>query len=223
MKYCRIVVGLAALMLSGCFDMKQDFEFRGDGTAKITVRLAIDAALIAMSQGGKEPFCGGGLLQQAEKDGVTGSVQQTTEGGDVVCLITVEGKSDTLITAMASGTLMPDDNKDVKERLGYSLTRNGDHYVFLVSIPPIGQKDDPAAQGVKEMFRAAMAGRSLSWSVTAPTILETTGTRSADNKVATFSVPLVEAFFSNTTKTYEFRTVFATEEPGFMGWVKSFF
>lgn len=224
MRFGGILVGLSALMLSGCFDMKQDFEFRGDGTAKATIRMAVDAKLIAMADGdSKEPFCSDGMLQKVEKDGMKSSAQRTTEGGDVVCIITLDGKTDALVAAMASGELMPgDDNAEAQQKMGISLTREGDRHVLLISAPPMGKEEDPSTAGMQQMFLAAMAGRSLAWTVSAPEIVETTGTRSDDGTVASFSIPLAEAF-SNTTKTYEFRTVFVTEEPGFMGWLKSFF
>lgn len=224
MKIGRILVGLCALVLSGCFDMKQDFEFRTDGTAKATVRLAIDAALIGMAGGGsKEQFCGGAELRDLEKDGLRGSAEQSTEGGDVLCLLTLEGATEKLVAAMADGKLMPaDEDGDISKKMGISLTHDGDRYVLLISVPPMGKEDDASNSSMRQMLLVAMAGRSLSWSVTAPKIVETTGVRSNDGTEATFSIPLAEAF-ANTTKTYEFRTIFSTTEPGFLDWLKSFF
>lgn len=227
MKSGGILVGLCALVLSGCFDMKQDFEFRTDGTAKATVRLAIDAALIGMADGDNgddmEQLCGGAELRNLEKDGLRGSAEQTTEGGDVVCLLTLEGATDKLVAAMADGKLLPaDEEEDLSGKMGISLARDGDRYVLLISVPPMSKEDDASNSGIQQMLLVAMAGRSLSWSVTAPKIVETTGVRSNDGTEATFSIPLAEAF-ANTTKTYEFRTVFSTAEPGFLDWLKSFF
>lgn len=204
--------------------MEQDFEFRSDGTAKATVRLAIDATLIGMAGGeNKEQFCGGQELRDLEKDGLRGSAEQSTEGGNVVCLITLEGATDKLVAAMADGKFMSDDEEeDLSKKMGISLTRGGDDYVLLISVPPMGKAEDSSNNAMQQMFLAAMGGRSLSWSVKAPRIIETTGVRSNDGTEAAFSIPLAEAF-ANTTKTYEFRTVFSAAEPGFLDWLKSFF
>lgn len=214
----------AALMLCGCFEIQQNFEFADDGTVKVAMRLGLDASLVSMieSADDSEPFCGEETVEQAEKSGIKATTQRSTEGSNVICSFEFEGPAKTVLETLNSGELIPGEKPEDGPQMNVELTRENDNLVFLVSIPPFGSEeaDDPMAQGMEKMFLASMAGRTLSWSITAPKIVKTTGTLSADENTASYSVPLTEAF-TNKSKTYEFRTVFQVANPESFEWVES--
>ncbi len=221
----KVLAALAAsLMLCGCFDIQQNFRFADDGTVKVAMRLGLDASLVNMmeSDEGSEPFCSDESVGQAEESGIRITANRSTEGSNVICAFEVEGPAATVLEQLNSGDLIPGEKPEDGPQMSVKLTRENDDLVFLVSIPPFGSEeaDDPMAEGMEKMFLASMAGRMLSWSITAPKIVETTGTLSADKQTASFAIPLAEAF-KNKSKAYEFRTVFQVSNPDSFSWVES--
>jgi hypothetical protein len=58
-------------------------------------------------------------------------------------------------------------------------------------------------------MQAMLAGRTLSWSVTVPKVLETNGQVASDGKTVTWSVPLASAY----KEKQSFHVVFKAERP----------
>lgn len=209
----------AALLTAGCFEMKQDFRFNTDGTADVTFRIAIDAALMALAnqQGGNGNFCS---EANVTREGVVGTAKASTEGGDMVCTLTISGPIEKVIDAALNAKL----NDRAKEQQGISLTKDGETYALAIELPAIGDEpdtDNPMAKSMQAMMLAKMSGRTLSWSVMAPKIIETTGTLSDDGKVATYSRPVADAFTSKEPTRFSVR--FSLRSPGFFDWIWSLF
>ena len=208
----------ACLLASGCFDMKQDFRFNSDETAEVTFRIAIDAALIALAQQGTEkPFCTDEMIA---RDGITGTAKSTTEGADVVCTLTISGPIAKVVDAASNAKL----NENAKGKQAIALTRDGEAYVLQIDLPPPDDgkaADNPMAKTMQAMMLAKMSGKTLAWTVTAPSIIETSGTLSDDGRVASYSRPLAEAFTSREPTRFSVR--FSLKEPGLTGWIRSMF
>lgn len=210
------IVGCFAL--TGCFDLKQDFRFNADKTADVEFRIAMDAALLALAEKNPEkPFCSNDMI---EKDGITGTATATTEGGDSVCTVVMSGTIDSVVEALADANLSED-----AEQQGIVLSRSGDNYTLLIEVPalqkPNTTDDNPMAETMHAMMLAKMSGRALSWSVTAPSIVDTNGRLSDDGTTASYSRPLAEAFTSN--EPTRFNVTFSLEQPGYLDRLKALF
>ncbi|MDX8465715.1 hypothetical protein RFM26_08470 [Mesorhizobium sp. VK23B] len=214
----RAVCLVGCLLLVGCFDMRQDLEFRSDGTATAKMRIAVDAALLAMAKQSESKWCDASKLSSSS--GVAGTAEQSTEGGDEVCSLTFSGKIDDLIAALSKASF-----GDGKKQ-GVQLNRLGENYEFVVDFPSFksagSQANDPMAKGMQALLLAKMSGRSLAWTVTAPRIIETSGKISDDGRTATYSRPLASAFSSDDPTI--FRAVVSLEPPGmferFLSWFR---
>jgi hypothetical protein len=207
------VVGLA---LSGCFEAGQDFTFKEDGTAIVETRLAIEASMIAMIEiGDGYRFCSDELSAASER-GLLASQARSTEGTKIVCTMSIEGPTDTLVAYLDEGGFLPIPD-DGKEKIRLKLAEVDGRHELVISIPPVSsdEPEDEVARNVQQMVMASMAGVVLSWSVTAPKIVESTGTILEDGTRAEFSFRFADAFADKDTAT-EFRTVFTTKKPGFL-------
>lgn len=215
------------LALSGCFDMSQDFTFTEDGSASVNMVLRVDAALLALSenQGDQvaQRFCDDGMIDTSDEPGVEATAVRTTDRGDVVCTISIRGETERLVAFMENPREMFDANPESGGmNMHLSLTQEGEAYTFALSVPPMERKDEednPMAASMEQFLLAAMSGRSLEWSVTAPRIIQTSGTLSDDGRTASYSIPLATAF-SNKTETFEFDATFSTAGSGIMDRVR---
>ncbi len=216
----RMALALAGCLLTaGCFEMKQDFRFNADETVDVTFRIGIDAALMALAnQNADKPFCSDEMVQ---KDGITGTAKSTTEGGDMVCTITMSGPIDAIVKAASETSL----NENAEQKQTISLAKERDTYALDIELPPMQKdnaaEDNPMAQSMQAMMLAKMSGRTIAWTVTAPQIIETSGSISEDGTTASYSRPLAEAFTSK--EPTRFSVKFSLEQPGFFGWVKNWF
>jgi hypothetical protein len=208
----------ACLVTAGCFEMKQDIKFNSDGTVDATVRIAIDAALVAMGNRSDNSFC---MNDLGKNDGITGTSTATTEGGDMICTITISGPMDRVVEVLSETTL----NEKSEQTQGFSLSRDGDAYIVHIELPPPDQTaeegDSQMAKAMQAMMLAKMSGRALAWTVTAPEIIETSGKISDDGTVATYSRPVADAFTS--TEPTRFEVKFSLREKGFLRRVKALF
>ncbi|WP_027051586.1 hypothetical protein [Mesorhizobium erdmanii] len=201
---------IGCLLVAGCFDLKQDLAFRRDGTATANVRIAVDATALAMAKDVNSNWCSSEKLLSSKA--ITGTAERTTEGGDEVCTVSFSGKTDDLLAAISNANIGGD------KRQGVQLNRVGENYEFIVSFPslkPTGKyADDPMAQGLQTLILAKMSGRHIAWTVTAPRIVETSGTISDDGRTASYSRPLASVLSSDQPTT--FRAVFSLEPPGML-------
>lgn len=208
------------LAVSGCFDMKQDYVFNADKTAEITFRIGIDAALMALAnQDSESPFCPNDLAA-SHKEGVTGSATSSTEGGDLVCTIKMAGPIDKIVEALAY--MRTNENRQQQIIV---LKQEGSVYALTLELPPMQKPEEsqnnPMGEMMNAMLLAKMSGRTLSWSVTAPSIIESNGTISDDRTAAAYSRPVADAFIS--PEPTRFTVTFSLGHPGLWGWVKSMF
>jgi hypothetical protein len=205
----RVAVALiTCLLVAGCFDIKQDLKFRSDGTATANIRIAVDASLLAMAKRSDSKWCSSDKLLSAS--GIVGNAEQTTAGGDEICSLSFSGRTDDFIAALSNASV----GGDKKQRV--ELNRVGEDYEFVVNFPSLKptnkHADDPMVQGFKTILLANMSGKSIAWTVTAPRIIESSGTISEDGRTATYSRPLASALSSDKPTT--FRVVFSLEAPG---------
>lgn len=208
----------ACMSLSGCFDMEQNFKFNADRSAEMSLKLAVDASLVAlMSQNGNTPFCSQDMFARDQLNAV---VTSTTEGSDVVCSIVLTGDMD----AIANFTKQTRNASNASIQIETGLVQNGDQYTLSITIPPAdslrGGKE-PMAEAMNAMMLARMSGRVISWSVTAPKIVATNGRVSDDNKVASYSRPLADIYTNRETTRFD--TTFELAEPGLWDSFMSFF
>jgi len=198
------VVGVVPL-LAGCLDMNQDLAFTADGQATMQMRMAMDASILALAaeEDGTVNFCDTDDMTDIPQD-VTVDVERSTEGDNEVCVVTASGPIESLAAALNEGGLGTG-NDEADQSGQITLTDEGDGvYVFNVAIDAgeaLGAGEDagdPDAQAMQEammqMALAYTAGRTLSWSVTAPRIVHTTGELSADGRTATYSLALSDLF-----------------------------
>lgn len=209
---------IGCLLVSGCFDLEQDLAFRRDGTATANVRIAVDAKALAMAKDVNSKWCSSEKLLSSK--GITGTAERTTEGRDEVCTVSFSGSMDDLAAALSNANIGGD------KRQGVKLNRLGENYEFVVNFPSLKPTDkyadDPMAQGLRTLILAKMSGRHIAWAVTAPRIIETSGTISEDGRTASYSRPLASVLSSDQPTT--FRAVFSLESPGmfeqFLNWFR---
>ncbi|MCW0979182.1 hypothetical protein OK142_00015 [Agrobacterium sp. BT-220-3] len=218
----KTTTALAALLiLSGCFEMQQDIVVSDDGTTKINLVMSVDAALLNIGVKDKPSnFCPP-IPEGKLPEGLKGSTTRTTEKGDIVCTIALEGPTDQVFATLAKGNLVGSDNQNKSKDLAMSITNQGDNRKLELAIPPAPTKPGDNPQ-MEAMLIGATSGRYLEWRVTAPQIIETSGKLSEDGKTASYSLP-VATLLSNKTETLSFFVVFSDKSAGFTGWFKSLF
>ena len=78
------------------------------------------------------------------------------------------------------------------------------------------EQPDNGGMDMRPMLDAMLAGRSLSWSVTAPQIIETSGDLSLDGLTASYSFPLALAA-EPVQEDLHFSAVFTAGRAKFLG------
>lgn len=220
-----LIAGSALLSLTGCLDMRQDLTVGPDGTATLATEISIDAALMALGSDGAKTsgFCA--VPQSAALEGVVVTAETTSERGDLVCVLTATGKVDRLAEVLSeeSLVLVPGGKAQAADAPKMSLFREDDNYRFMVSVDYQKPKPEDVDNDTSKMLAAMVAGRSFSWSVTAPLILQTSGQLSQDGKTASYSVPLASLVSGDIPKA-EFTATFSTRTGnGFMDWIANLF
>lgn len=218
----KTTTALAALLiLSGCFEMQQDIVVSENGTTKINLVMSVDAALLNMGPKDKpDNFCAA-IPEGRLPEGLKGSTTRSTEKGDIVCTIALEGPTDRVFATLSQGNLLSGDKQNKSKDLAMTITDQGENKRLDLAIPPTPTKPGDNPQ-MESMLIGATSGRFLEWKVTAPQIIETSGKLSEDGKTASYSLPLASVL-SNKTETLRFSVVFSDKPAGFTGWVKSLF
>lgn len=221
MIFLRVSALLSLLLLSGCFEMQQDIIVGDDGTTQFKVELSIDAALIGMAQQGKpDNFCTSDVPKEIPKD-LTFSAERTIEKGDIVCLIKVHGPTASVLGAFSGGKLLPTPNSQKPDGMQMSFTEDGTHKRIEITVFPT-PKEEEEENPMQGMLIGATTGRFISWSVTAPEIIETSGELTEDGKTASFSLP-VATLLTNKDETFKFYVLFSDQKPGVWKYLKSVF
>lgn len=219
MIFLRVSALLSLLLLSGCFEMQQDIIVGDDGTTQFNVELSIDAALVGMAQQGKpDNFCSSDGPKEIPKD-LTFAAERSMEKGDIVCLIKVHGPTQSVLGAFSGGKLLPLPNEQKPDGIQMNFVEDGEQKRIEITVFPTAQKEEEE-NPMQAMLIGATTGRFISWSVTAPEIIETSGKLSEDRKTASFSLP-VATLLTNKDETFKFHVLFTDQEPGFWGRIKS--
>jgi hypothetical protein len=194
----RIGVLAAALpLLAGCFDLTQNLTVEGNGTVTYVTEMGMSAEMRQMAEESADgdEFCPKDFTDLPPGFTAT-TAESIRENGDAVCTLTAVGPIEQLEAAIASGKLtlggMDEDAPEVtivNEGGGvytYTLTLNIDPEETPAT-PPTPEEAAMNAQ-MEAMILQAMEGRMLTWTVTAPRILSSSGT--IEGNTATFSLPL---------------------------------
>ncbi len=185
---------LAATSLSACLDVAQKIAV-DKGELSYTAEIRIDAKLAALSNK-KDGFCTG--FDEAGGESMKVQASESVVDGNVVCKLTAKGPIEKFATFTAGN----------KETSLVNVSRAADGAWRIDS--SFDMKDKAGANPMMEgMMQAMLAGRTLSWSVTAPKVLETNGQLSPDGKTVTWSVPLASAY----KEKQSFHVVFKAERP----------
>ena len=185
---------LAATSLSGCLDVAQKIAV-DKGELSYTAELRIDAKLAALANK-KDGFCAG--FDEASGESMKVQVSESAVDGNVVCKLTAKGPIEKFATFTAGN----------KETALVNVSRASEGAWRIDS--SFDMKDKGGANPMMEgMMQAMLAGRTLSWSVTVPKVLETNGQVASDGKTVTWSVPLASAY----KEKQSFHVVFNAERP----------
>lgn len=189
--WLRAVLAMVmSLSLAACLNMTQEIVVKADGSADLTMAVAVAMGTDA----GQASDAGPRLNCSRDRSTAPASVDVRYDGrqeaGDFVCEIRAHGSIATIAELVSTNQLYPGANSD--RPLGMTLVPVGANYRLEVDLA-VGDvnKSRPNEATVKRVNEATR-GRSLSWSITAPRILETNGVLSADGKTASFSLPLGE-------------------------------
>jgi len=175
-----IVVISSALALSGCLDMDQQVTLdKNELTYK--AELKIDAKIAAFADKKDKSLCDG--FGENSHEGIQFEAKESTANGNVICTIIAKGKPEKF-SNFSSG------DKDKSEMV--KITKIDKNIYKIESEINFNAKND--MQGMEGMLEAMLAGRNITWAVTAPKIIETNGKLSSDKKSVSWSIPLSVAF-----------------------------
>jgi uncharacterized protein YecT (DUF1311 family) len=176
---CAWVLALT-VGLTACFDMAQQVTI-ADGQLSYRAQLKVDAQLLAVADEDEANFCQG--LAERRPEGLDLQVQQSSGGGNVICTVTAQGPLSRFETQAQIGSA---DEPLVRiTRLDGERLRIEGHFQ--------ANESSQDAPGVDDMVRAMFAGRSLSWAVQAPRIVESNGEVNAERTRVTWRVPVAQA------------------------------
>ncbi|MCC6735829.1 MAG: hypothetical protein IT534_06835 [Bauldia sp.] len=206
-------------LLGGCFDMRNDLSVAPDGTATLVASFALSADMMGMmgaaaGAGGGAPaadddFCPDDMDEVPE--GFTATSERTTAGnGDLVCTMTITGPLDRLNEVMEGTDFNPGGGIEGDDGQITLVAEGGNVYLYTLTFA-IPKEDPPTPEeaamqaAMMQAMREMMTGRTMTWSVTAPRILSTTGT--LDGNTATFVIPVTD-MIDNTGGEYTFEVRF---------------
>jgi hypothetical protein len=209
---------MAALpLLAGCFDMSQDLTVTRDGRATMVVELAMETEMMAMMEAeeGEEEFCPAEDEDSGLPESFTTEVE-VIEGDEVtICRLTATGPLSDLAEALASGELMPADSDEASAPTVTLVDEGGGVFLYTVDITvpdndvvdgeELSEEEQAMNDQMEMMMRAMFEGHTISWSVTAPRIIETDAEQ--DGNTVRYEIPLT-AMVDNTGETLGFMVRF---------------
>jgi len=190
-KLARIGAFATLPFLAGCFDFEQSLSVAPNGIVTMITEIAMSTEMMAMGfQEGEDEFC------PAETDddvppGVTMTTEESIRGEDTVCTMTAVGPLDELIAAIENGDLMPGED-DTGAPLIKIVPEGGGVYTYTMSMMSQGEEMDiaPEDEAMMAMIIPMFEGRNMTFSVTAPRIIETNG--EVEGNTATLVIPVID-------------------------------
>ena len=180
----RLLTATFVLLLSGCFDAEVTVDFQDDTTMLVAYELRMDRALYDMTGGNTdESFCGDA------SEVVVGEAQAICSGEETRMIADVlSAQGSTAPSSSNYGVFSEPPFSLVQESsVQYRVTFDIEQ-MFAQSQTEMAQDDIP--EGMEDMARAALAGRSFVLRVRAHEVIETNGVVSDDRKEATHYIPM---------------------------------
>lgn len=178
----------ASFILAGCLDLDQKITLVKDQLT-YKAELRVDAKIAAFADKKQGGFCSD--FGSSQNEGIVVDVKESADGGNIICAITAQGHVDKFKN-FSSG----DKNKSEMVRI---TEVEGNKYRIESTIDFQGKNN--GASGMEGMLEAMLAGRNLSWSVSAPRVIESNGKIAEDGKSVTWTLPMSVAF-KNPQKFY---------------------
>lgn len=178
----------STFILAGCLDLDQNITLVKDQLT-YKAELKVDAKIAAFADKKQGGFCSD--FGSSQNEGIVVDVKESADGGNIICAITAQGHVDKFKN-FSSG----DKNKSEMVRI---TEVDGNKYRIESTIDFQGKNE--GASGMDGMLEAMLAGRNVSWSVSAPKVIESNGKIAEDGKSVTWSLPMSVAF-KNPQKFY---------------------
>lgn len=178
----------STFILAGCLDLDQNITLVKDQLT-YKAELKVDAKIAAFADKKQGGFCSD--FGSSQNEGIVVDVKESADGGNIICAITAQGHVDKFKN-FSSG----DKNKSEMVRI---TEVDGNKYRIESIIDFQGKNE--GASGMDGMLEAMLAGRNVSWSVSAPKVIESNGKIAEDGKSVTWSLPMSVAF-KNPQKFY---------------------
>lgn len=174
-----LLVFVMSVSLAACIDVDQNITLVKDQlTYKAEIK--IDEKAAAFSNNKNEKFCDN--FYSKSYDGISVEAKESSGGGSIICTVTAQGVISKFNNFSGAG-------KD-KSILITEIDKNKYRIESILDFKGRKNNED-SMQGVVD---AMFAGRHVSWSVSAPKILESNGKIAEDRKSVTWSVPMAAAF-----------------------------
>lgn len=179
----------SSFILAGCLDLDQKITLVKDElTYKAELKLDAKIAAFADKKQGKSTCSD---LGTSQNEGIAVEVKESTAGDNIICTITAQGHVDKFKN-FSSG----DKSKSEMVRI---TAVDGSKYRIESTID--FQDKDKDSSGMEGILEAMLAGRNLSWSISAPKVIESNGKISDDGKSVSWTLPMSVAF-KNPQKFY---------------------
>jgi hypothetical protein len=192
-------IGALALLplLAGCFDFVQSITVEPDGTVTFVTEVAIetDMMAVAFESSDQSDFCPTDEDTNVP-DTVTTTTEQFVRDADTVCRVTAVGPIADLTEAFETGALTPAGGTDEGAPEVTLVDEGNGVFTYTVHIASQGSEDTTADdEAMMTMMAPMFEGRSLTWSLTAPRIIEVNDDSdyvTLDGNTVTLTVPAFE-------------------------------
>lgn len=201
MKFKSAALIPLAFLLAGCFDMQQTMSINENGTTTLDIDLSVLQSALAFAEKTPEDFCSG-LAGQKTLNGISMKNDMQVSDNTVTCKWHIEGNTDQLITAMNSKPFTPEEGGMLPH-----LTKEGDNIVAQVWVSMKGNnKANDSDADIDRMLSKSLKGHMLTWKISGPKIISSSGPISEDQKTTTFAIPLTDVMGGKRVE-YVFNTV----------------
>lgn len=206
-------------LLAGCFDMRNDLTVAPNGEATLVASFTLSADMMGMmgaaaGAAGGAPAADDGFCSEDLGElpaGFTATQEQTTaENGDAVCTVTVTGPIDRMNDVLTGTEFNPGGGVEGDDGQITLVAEGGNVYLYTLTFA-IPKEEAPTPEeaamqtAMMQAMREMMEGRTMTWSVTAPRILSSTGT--IEGNTATFVIPVTD-MIDNAGGEYAFEVRF---------------